>query len=210
MSAATPAPSNPASDHSSPAPPPQQDAADGSLSTDQMVLEYLRKRGHSSIERSLREALNLPSPVSTDENKDDDTSEGATAKPTVSDAELRKHLVPFWEKKGRASENALADASFTMQSLLTGGVTTPSVASLLSNIGPGGADEILSLDPTDRHEGFRDLEAWVDGSLDMYRVCILSFLPSTDFRSDLSSSAFLDSPSLDLYSSLSSAISTST
>ena len=32
------------------------------------------------------------------------------------------------------------------------------------------SDEILSLDPTDRHEGFKDLENWVEGSLDMYRV----------------------------------------
>ncbi|KAJ3552076.1 hypothetical protein NM688_g4350 [Phlebia brevispora] len=43
------------------------------------------------------------------------------------------------------------------------------IQSLIASIGPVGAEEILSLDPTDKQEGFRELEAWVDGSLDMYR-----------------------------------------
>jgi hypothetical protein len=34
-----------------------------------------------------------------------------------------------------------------------------------------GADEILAADPGDKQRGFRELESWVDGSLDMYRVC---------------------------------------
>jgi transcription initiation factor TFIID subunit 5 len=46
----------------------------------------------------------------------------------------------------------------------------PNIQNLIASIGPVGAEEILSLDPTDKQEGFRDLEAWVDGSLDMYRV----------------------------------------
>ena len=46
----------------------------------------------------------------------------------------------------------------------------PNLQDLLSNLGNVTVDEILSLDPTDRHEGYRELEAWVEGSLDMYRV----------------------------------------
>lgn len=169
MSAATPAPSNNSSDSPSPVNPTSQETSPQNVtSTDQMILTYLRDRGHRGAERALRHALNLP----FDEGE---SSKGEKVEPpqtTVSDVELRKHLVPFWQKKDRPTgENALADANLTMQSLLTSGVTTPSVASLLASIGPGGADEILSLDPTDKHEGFRDLEAWVDGSLDMYRVC---------------------------------------
>ncbi|KAH8120268.1 TFIID and SAGA subunit [Phellopilus nigrolimitatus] len=133
-----------------------------------MVLDYLRQRGHGGAERALREALGLPSPPADEEGKDDNIG-SEPPQTTVSDAELRKHLVPFWQKKDKPSENVLADAKVTMQSLLSGGVTTPSVAQLLETIGPGGADEILSLDPTDKHEGFRDLETWVEGSLDMYR-----------------------------------------
>lgn len=131
-----------------------------------MILEYLRKRGHKNAEQALREAL------------EDGGAEASETVVTVSDEELRKHLVPFWEKKEGSGDNALSDGDITMQSLLTGGVTAPSVTKLLESIGPGGADEILSLDPTDRHEGFRDLEAWVDGSLDMYRVRHRNFASS--------------------------------
>ena len=84
------------------------------------------------------------------------------------------HTQPVWTpKKDKPGENALSDPKISMQSLNSGGLTTPSVTSLIETINPGGADEILSLDPTDKHEGFRDLETWVEGSLDMYRVCLL-------------------------------------
>jgi len=171
MSAATPAPSNPPS-------PPSSPLNDGTLlqleaeqdkpsEVEQMILEYLRKRGHKNAEQALRDALNLP----PNEQAEDIGAEAPEpVQTTVSDEELRKHLVPFWEKKEGSGDNALSDGDIAMQSLLTGGVTASSVTKLLESIGPGGADEILSLDPTDRHEGFRDLEGWVDGSLDMYRV----------------------------------------
>ncbi|KLO13974.1 TFIID and SAGA subunit [Schizopora paradoxa] len=132
---------------------------------ERMILEYLRKRGHKNAEQALRDALNLPA----NEQAEDASTEASEPVQTVSDEELRKHLVPFWERKEGSGDNALSDGDLTMQSLLTGGVTAPSVTKLLESIGPGGVDEILSVDPTDRHEGFRDLEAWVDGSLDMYR-----------------------------------------
>ncbi|KAL5534287.1 hypothetical protein ACEPAG_749 [Sanghuangporus baumii] len=166
MSAATPAPSNPPSEESSQHDPATQEPAtqNGSANTDQLVIEYLRRHGHKDAERALRDALGLPSPPTEDEAT---TSE--PPKPTVSDAELRKHLVPFWQKKDKPGENVLADGKVAMQSLMNGGVTTPSVSQLLESINPGGADEILTLDPTDRHEGFRDLEVWVEGSLDMYQ-----------------------------------------
>ena len=135
---------------------------------EQMILEYLRRRGHKNAEQALRDALNLPPLEQQTEDGEGEPSE--PVRTTVSEEELRKHLVPFWEKKEGSGDNALSDGDLTMQSFLTGGVTAPSVTKLLESIGPGGADEILSLDPTDRHEGFRDLEAWVDGSLDMYRV----------------------------------------
>ncbi|CAK5280195.1 unnamed protein product [Mycena citricolor] len=43
------------------------------------------------------------------------------------------------------------------------------IQNLLASIGAVGAEDILSMDPADRHEGYRELESWVDGSLDMYR-----------------------------------------
>lgn len=171
MSAATPAPSNPPSSSPSPADPPEQDnaAQNDSANVDQMVLTYLQQRGYDGAVRAFRDSLGLPSPPA--ESADKESSEDTETAPiTVSDIELRKHLVPFWQKKDKPGENALADAKVTMQSLLTSGVTTPNVAHLLETINPGGADEIFSVDPTDKHEGYRELEVWVEGSLDMYRV----------------------------------------
>lgn len=171
MSATTPAPSNPPSSSPSPNPATQETttAPNGtSTNVDQMVLDYLRQRGHSGAERALRDALGLPSPPA----EDDGNAENAEPEPpqsVVSEAELRKHLVPFWQKKDKPGENALSDPKISMQSLNSSGLTTPSVTSLIETINPGGADEILSLDPTDKHEGFRDLETWVEGSLDMYK-----------------------------------------
>ncbi len=158
MSAATPAPSNPPSQPSSP-------VNDASLQ--RFEVEQDKPRGannsgvlaqarHKNAEQALQDALNLPA----NEHSEAEASEPVQ---TVSDEELRKHLVPFWEKKEGSGDNALSDGDITMQSLLTGGVTAPKVTKLLESIGPGGADEILSFDPTDRHEGFRDLEAWVHG-----------------------------------------------
>ena len=179
MSAATPAPSNPPSETT---PPPNQAAStdtpnNDTSTTDQLVIEYLRSRGHKNAERALRDALNLPP---TDNSSTNDTTSDSDKQPiqtTVSDVELRKHLVPFFQRKDRpAGENALTDATLTLQSLQSTVATTSTVSDLLGNIAPGGADEIISLDPTDKHEGFRDLEAWVDGSLDMYRVSILRLL----------------------------------
>lgn len=46
----------------------------------------------------------------------------------------------------------------------------PTLQGLVASVG-GGAEEILASDPADKQRGFRELESWVDGSLDMYRVC---------------------------------------
>ena len=203
---ATPAQSNSPDAQSPPSTEPPQETApqqeDGEPNVDQMVLDYLRHRGHGGAERALRDSLGLPSPPA----EDDSVAEASTSESqqqVVSDAELRKHLVPFWERRDKPGENALTDPKVTMQSLLSGGVTTPSVAKLIETINPGGADEILSLDPTDKHEGFRDLESWVEGSLDMYRVSEL------EFCSGCLSDLFNNSLSLDRYCSLSSATSIS-
>ena len=177
MSAATPAPSNASSDSASPSNQQNNEPAlqDGAANIDQMVMAYLQQRGFSGAERALRESLGLPSPPAEDKDSSPAPSE-EVPRTSVSDAELRKHLVPFWEMNDHPGENVLTDANVTQKGLVTGGVTTPSVATLLQEIKPGGADEILSLDPTDKYEGFRDLESWVEGSLDMYQVRVTSHL----------------------------------
>ena len=44
------------------------------------------------------------------------------------------------------------------------------IQNLIASIGSIRAEEILSLDSTDKQEGFRELEAWVAVAVTLYRV----------------------------------------
>lgn len=129
-----------------------------------MVLEYLRARGHKDPEKILEEIEKASTPPA-DEGKQPE----APSFHTISHEELVKQLAIFAQKAANPDENALEDSSNVLQELSTLG-NPQNINNLLSSIGSVGAEEILSLDPTDKHEGFRELESWVDGSLDMYRV----------------------------------------
>ncbi|KAK2461975.1 hypothetical protein APHAL10511_006438 [Amanita phalloides] len=152
MSAATP-PTN----AQSPATPPATDSANQNLTpADRIILDYLKNRGHFSAEKALREELGQSS-----------LEEKGKQRETTSAEELVQSLAAFSQKL-KSGENALKDSSTVLQEL--GHIGSPAnLQNLISSIGAVGAEEILSQDPTDQHEGFRDLEAWVDGSLDMYR-----------------------------------------
>ena len=154
MSAATPT-----TNAQSPAPSPQPDSSNHSVSAvDRVILDYLKTRGHSAAEKALREELGH---LSSDEK--------GKQRETASTDELVQSLAVF-ASKIKSGENALKDSSAVLQEL--GNIGSPAnLQNLISSIGAVGAEEILSQDPTDQHEGFRELEAWVDGSLDMYRVC---------------------------------------
>ena len=39
-----------------------------------------------------------------------------------------------------------------------------------ASLGAIGAEDIIVSDPIDKYKGFHELEAWVEGSLDMYQV----------------------------------------
>lgn len=168
MSAATPAASTP--DATSPANASTTNA-DGQSSTpsaiDRLVLEYLRSRGHKAAEQALLETIEVSSPEEKDEKKQPDAA--ASASTTISSEELVKKLAIFSQKPNRPGENALNDTTNVLQELVTMGQPAD-VRNLISSIEAVGAEEILSLDPADKQEGFRELEAWADGSLDMYRV----------------------------------------
>ncbi|KAG6912022.1 hypothetical protein DXG01_000270 [Tephrocybe rancida] len=131
----------PASSQSPNAPSPPQEPQNVSQ-LDRAVLEYLRSRGHTVAEKALLGELEITTP--------DDKGK---APETIDAEELVKTLAVFAHKPSRPGENILKDSSSVLQEL------TAMV----------GAEEILSLDPTDKQEGFRELEVWVDGSLDMYR-----------------------------------------
>lgn len=155
MSAATPAASS--SGGVSPTTGPQD-----SNSIDRLVLEYLRSRGHKSAEAALLETL--------------EAGTAEDAEKTVSSSELVKALAVFAQKPSRPGENVLKDNVSVLQELTTMG-NPPNIQNLIASLGGVGAEDILSVDPTDKREGFKELEAWVEGSLEMYKVCAPFFCP---------------------------------
>jgi len=152
MSAATPAPSS--SGGVSPTNASAPDVTQGINSIDRLVLEYLRSRGHKDAERALQESI---------ESGVDESVK------TISTEELIKNLAVYAQKPSRPGDNVLKESANVLQELTTMG-NPPSIQNLIASLGTVGAEEILSVDPTDKEEGFRELEAWVEGSLDMYKV----------------------------------------
>ena len=95
-------------------------------------------------------------------------------KSQVNPMDLVKKIAPHVASSSSETGNAMSDGEQNLN-LLESAVAsmpgTPGLAKLLASLGATGAEEALSLDPVDKAEGFRDLETWVDGSLDMYKVC---------------------------------------
>ena len=154
MSAATPT-------GSSVAPSPINQAQDSGpiiSPTERVILDYLHARGHTAAEKALLEEIETASP-----------EENGKQAETIGVDELVKVLSVFAQNPSRPGENILKDSASVLQELTAVG-NPANIQNLIASIGSVGAEEILSLDPTDKQEGFRELEAWVDGSLDMYRV----------------------------------------
>ncbi|KAI0778289.1 TFIID and SAGA subunit [Trametes elegans] len=165
MSAATPAASTPDGVSPSASNAPAADASqDAAVKMEHLILDFLRARGHKAAEKAFLEELERNGAAPDEKDKQPET----TAAHTISQEELVKQLAIFAQKPANPDENALKDSSNVLQELSAKG-TPQNIQNLLTNIGAVGAEEIISHDPTDRHEGFRELEAWVDGSLDMYR-----------------------------------------
>ena len=167
MSTATPAASTP--EVSSPAAANPPDASTSDLNaTDKLVLDYLRARGHAAAEKLLKESLEASSPSAQ-------TPGPSTSTNTISPEELARRIAVYAQKPAQPGQNALKDSGAVLQEL--GSMGNPQdIQKLISSIGAVGAEDILSLDPTDKQEGFGELEAWVDGSLDMYKVCLPTHL----------------------------------
>lgn len=158
MSVATPTGS---SQSPAAASPSNQDSTANIPTTDRLVLEYLRARGHPAAAKLLLDEIEATSP-----------GENAKQAETIAAEEFVKVLSVFVQKPSRPGENILKDSANVLQELTA--MSNPvNIQNLIASIGSVGAEELLSLDPTDKQEGFRELEAWVDGSLDMYRVRLL-------------------------------------
>jgi len=172
MSVATPTGSSQSPAATSPA---NQDLTANISAADRLVIEYLRSRGHSTSAKALLDELEVAFP-----------NDGGKQPDTIGSEEFVKLLSVFAQKPTRPGENILKDSANVLQELTAMG-NPLNIQNLIASIGSVGAEELLSLDPTDKQEGFRELEAWVDGSLDMYRVCVYTngLLPQ---RCDLTSS----------------------
>lgn len=150
MSAA-PTPSASSPEATSPAAAGSSDSS-GLSAMDKIVMDYLRSRGHESAATALGQSSG---------------NDGASTSTTLSAEELLKKMAVF--AASGTGENAYKSTTNILQELVASG-TSSNIKSLIMNMGDGGAEDALSLDPGDKQEGFRDLEAWVEGSLDMYRV----------------------------------------
>lgn len=155
MSGTPPSPSDP-----SPSQP--QEPAVNENDVDRLVLQYLRAKGHTGAEKALLDEI------------DGSSSDSRNSRPqTINAEELVKTLAVFSQNPSRPGENVLKDSSTVLSELSAMG-TSSALQALISNISSVGAEEILTEDPSDKPEGFRELVAWVEGSLDMYRVCHVS------------------------------------
>ncbi|KAF8922652.1 WD40-repeat-containing domain protein [Mucidula mucida] len=148
---------------------------------DTSIIEYLRARGYHDVADAFDTSLR-------DEK----------GKKSVVDTEaLRKALEP-----------RLKESANLLNELTT--MTSPAnLQNLLLNLGSG-LDDILSTDPSDRHEGFKELESWVEGSLDMYRPEFrpILFPIFCHFYLDLIQRGFKDA-AIVFYNTFSSSLSTS-
>lgn len=160
MSAATPPASSQSPVGTSPTTVTAQDNSQNASAAERVVLDYLRSRGHSAAEKALLDEIEALSPDEKGKQAD-----------TIAAEELVKTLAVFAQKPSRPGENVFKDSASVLQELTAMG-NPSNIQNLIASIGSVGAEDILSLDPTDKQEGFRELEAWVDGSLDMYRVCL--------------------------------------
>ena len=128
------------------------------LAADHLVLEYLRARGHKSAERALTEALGSS------------RGQREILSHYIRGMNLSKNSPSLPKNLLSLEENTPQDNPWEWQKELASAVNSSNLQNLIASIGPVGAEEILSLDPNDKQEGFRELEAWVEGSLDIYRV----------------------------------------
>uniref|UniRef100_A0A0W0F5Q4 Putative TFIID and SAGA subunit n=1 Tax=Moniliophthora roreri TaxID=221103 RepID=A0A0W0F5Q4_MONRR len=150
----------PASSRSPSAPSPStqpQESLQNASETDRAILEYLRARGFAGAEKALAQAI--------EEGSGDDKGRQPE---TVNSEELVKTLAVFAQTPSRPGENVLKDPNNVLQELTAMG-NPSNIQNLISSIASVGSEDILSSDHTDKQEGYRELEAWVEGSLDMYR-----------------------------------------
>ncbi|KIM48273.1 hypothetical protein M413DRAFT_439995, partial [Hebeloma cylindrosporum] len=123
--------------------PPNQETAN-IPAADRVIIEYLRARGHATAAKALLDELEAATP----------NDNGKQAE-SISSDEFVKVLSVFAQKPTRPGENILKDSANVLQELTAMG-NPVNIQNLIASIGSVGAEELLSLDPTDKQEGFRE------------------------------------------------------
>ena len=138
---------------------PSASSTDGIPPMDRIIIEYLKARGHKQASETLLKEL---------QEGGSSADKGALPE-TLSADDLLKAIAVYAHNPARPNDNVMNSSATVLQELSR--MSNPaSIQNLIASLGSVGAEEILSHEPSDKEEGFRELQNWVDGSLDMYRV----------------------------------------
>jgi transcription initiation factor TFIID subunit 5 len=129
---------------------------------DQLAAAVLKERGYADI-------------AATIQARSGGLVSGVQSQPPITPSEfVNKHL----PRNKTSGENSFDKPGvvFRLANGLTNDPsgrnrTTPPASSLTAMKDPT-SSQLLSGDPLNRQEAFRDLQAWVEGSLDMYKVSV--------------------------------------
>ncbi|KIJ45050.1 hypothetical protein M422DRAFT_29906 [Sphaerobolus stellatus SS14] len=101
-----------------------------------------------------------------------DATEAAAPSNVTNPPNVQRVVLDYLRNRGfKKAEQALRDELDSSEATATNEAAsaTGGLKQLLASLDAKGAEEVLTLDSADKAEGFKDLESWVDGSLDMYR-----------------------------------------
>lgn len=131
---------------------------------DQLTATVLRERGWEDFAAIV-------------ESKSGGLVSGIQAQPTISAQEFASRHVPRGGNMKAENVYDRPDVVTRLHGSLTnaagGSVKGPHPNNNLTSMKEPSSSQLLMGDPLNRQEAFRDLQAWVEGSLDMYKVCRL-------------------------------------
>lgn len=158
-----------------------------------------KSSGNNGLEQGARTILNTrgyrSGSQSADRDPKDKQTDDAPRRPTRSSARLQanqtqkddvvKSVAPYATAKTATDQaNVLQEPSVAADALKEIPQSQERLAQLLHAASGQGSADILALDPSDRLLGYSEFESWVDGSLDMYKVCklIINLCAETSFH----------------------------
>jgi transcription initiation factor TFIID subunit 5 len=154
-------------------------------SSDENAGESSNKSGDKGLDQGAQNLLNTrgykDGAQSTDMDPKDGKNDDGLRRSTRTSARLQatqtqkeevvKSVAPYAPKTPTDRSNGLQNPEATNLALRAIPQSHEKVSQLMETVKQQGSTDILALDPSDRLTGYSELEAWVDGSVDMYKVC---------------------------------------